>query len=304
MKRWRIVLVGCLVAAFMCIGLTGCQQEEYKPASKQATVSAQALGKAGTLRVGVNASAGPLAGQSTATSEIVGIDVDVASYMADLMGLKVEIIDVGADPESALANGTVDVVLGINTANDPEMQYWRSSSYLGAGVALFARPSQTKVPQIGSKTRIAAQDRSTPASRVMSLYGDDCLVNCTDLEAAYNALSKGSVDYVASDAVVGTYAAYRNGSDARIIALLQDPVGYCAGVAQSNSELQGAVSSAIDTLVNGGMMNIIQSKWYGTSVNLSSVPVVKVQPVAAAAPAPASASDDDGDDEDEDEDEE
>ena len=274
MKRWMVFAASCLMVACMCMMLSGCQQEEYKPTLKQTSVPASALHKAGTLCVGVNAQAGPLAGQSTTTAEIVGIDVDVASYLGDQLGLKVEIIDVGNDPATALEEKTVDVVLGVSNA-DADLQAWRSSPYLGAGVALFAPSGQNQVPTIASKPRIAAQDRSTPASRVMTLFGEESLVNCADLEAAFNALSKNSVAYVASDAVVGTYAAYRNGADVHIVAMLQDPIGYCAAVSQSNTALQSALSDALNKMVSGGVMNIIQNKWYGTSIDLSSLPVIK-----------------------------
>ena len=95
MKRWKIGVL-CAVIACLCFALTGCQSEEYTPKSKEQAVSAAALGKDGTLRVGVNASSAPLAGQTSSSSRIVGIDVDVAAYIADQMGL--EVIEEGQLP--------------------------------------------------------------------------------------------------------------------------------------------------------------------------------------------------------------
>jgi polar amino acid transport system substrate-binding protein len=57
--------------------------------------------------------------------------------------------------------------------------------------------------------------------------------------------------------------------------MLQDPIGYCAAVSQSNTALQSALSDALNKMVSGGVMNIIQNKWYGTSIDLSSLPVIK-----------------------------
>ena len=60
MKRWKIGVL-CAIVACLCFALAGCQSEEYTPKGKDQAVSAAALGKDGTLRVGVNASSAPLA---------------------------------------------------------------------------------------------------------------------------------------------------------------------------------------------------------------------------------------------------
>ena len=274
MKRWKIVTLMCVAVMAFSLVLTGCNSQTYSPQSKSQTVSASALGKDGTLRVGVNASSAPLAGQTSSSSKIVGIDVDVAAYLADELGLKVEIIDVANDPAAALKNGTVDMVLGVD-ASDDEADYWRSASYLETGVALFGSEAETSVPTVDSKPKIAAQASSKSSWRVTNLFGDDALVAQSDLKSAFSALANGSARYVAADAVIGTYVSYSNEYDDKIIALLQDPSGYCAAIATSNTELQSAMSSAMTKLINGGMMDVIESKWLGQPMNLDNITVVK-----------------------------
>lgn len=274
MKRTRMLVIICAIVACASLLLAGCQAQTYAPQTKQQTVSASALGKDGTLRVGVNSASAPLAGQSTSSSRIVGIDVDVASYIADELGCKVEIIDVGNDPATALSNGVVDVVLGVD-ATDEEAKYWRSSPYLKTGVALYGAATETTVPTADAKPQIAAQASSKSSWRVTNLYGDDALVSQDDLKTAFSALDQGTVQYVAADAVIGTYVAYTNDYDCKIVALLQDASGYCAAVGDANVELQTAVSNAMDSLVNGGVMNIIETKWLGEPLDLDDVTVVK-----------------------------
>ena len=125
MKSVKIAALACVIAACVCTLLAGCQSETYTPSLKQQTVSAAALGQDGVLRVGVNADSAPLAGIPESSSEIMGIDVEVASYLADQMGLKVEVKDIGSDPAAALQNGEVDIVLGVD-ASDTDADYWRS----------------------------------------------------------------------------------------------------------------------------------------------------------------------------------
>ena len=288
MKRWKIGALVCAIVACACLVLAGCQTQSYTPQAKEPTVSASALGQPGTLRVGVNSASAPLAGQTASSARIVGIDVDVAAYLADQLGCKVEIVDVGTEPEKALKNKTVDIVLGVD-ASDTDTNFWKSETYLDTSVALFGTANESAIPTTDSKPKIAAQASSKSSWRVTNLFGEDSLVVQGDLKSAFDALSSGSARYVAADAVIGTYVAFSNGDNDKIVALLQDPTGYCAAVDASNTELQGAISSAMNKLVSGGMMSIIEEKWLGTTLNLNSITVVKA-PVAdnsAAAAAPA-----------------
>ena len=277
MKRLRIGVLLCAVVACASLLLAGCQSQEYKPEAKDPTVSSANLVTPGTLTVGVNSASVPLAGQTG--SGIVGIDADVAAYLADQMGLKVALVDVGNDPATALNDKKVDIVLGVE-ATDIDDGYWKSAAYLQTGVALFGTASESAVPTVDSKPQIAAQSSSKSSWRVTNLFGDGSLIEQEDLKSVFDALNKGSARYAAADAVIGTYVADTGNYDDKIIALLQEPSGYCAAVAESNTEMQGAVTSAIDKMVNGGMMNVIQTKWLGTTLSLDDVTVVK----AATAP--------------------
>lgn len=291
MKRWRVGALLCAAVVCLSMALVGCQQSEYKPEAKEQVISSSALGKAGTLRVGVNAASAPLAGQTSSSSRIMGIDVDVAAYLADQMGVKVEIKDVGNDPSSALKDGDVDVVLGVD-ASDSDVDFWKSSSYLSTGVALFGAPTESSAPLIDSNPKIAAQGSSKSSWRVSNLYGDASLVVQNDLKSAFDVMEQGTdgVKYVAADAVIGTYVAYSNGYSTKIVALLQEPSGYCAAVASSNTELQNAVTSAMSTLVDGGVIDVIEKKWLGTSLSLKSVTIVKSANADASASASAAAA--------------
>ena len=289
MKRFKLIAAVVCVMTCAVLALSGCTSNSYTPPDKTPSVSDTALSKSGTLRVGVNTGSAPLAGQTSSSSRIVGIDVDVAAYLADQMGLKVEIVDVGTEAEEAVASGKVDMVLGIDAA-ESEAQFWRSSTYIQSGVALFGKTSENAIPTVDSKPTIAAQASSKSSWRVTNLYGDESLVVQTDLKAAFDAMSKGTARYVASDALIGTYVAYTNNIDAKVVTMLQDASGYCAGVSSKNTELQGAVTSAIDKLVSGGMMDVIETKWLGSPMSLANLSVVKAPTAKTATSSSASSS--------------
>ena len=286
MKRCKIVVVACIVVACLSMVLTGCQTKEYTPEDKNQVVSSSALGKDGVLRVGVNASSAPLAGQTSSSSKIVGMDVDAASYLADELGLNIEVVDVGTDPASALKDGKVDIVMGVDQAEE-DAGFWRSNAYLNTGVALFSTSDENSIPTLDSKPKIAAQSSSKSSWRVSNLFGDSSLVAKDDLKSAFEALKNGEARYVAADAVIGTYVCYSNGYGDKVVALLQDPSGYCVAVPEANTELQNAVSETLSKLVNGGMMDVIEAKWLGKPLDLNNATVLKSASGESSSPAAA-----------------
>lgn len=207
-------------------------------------------------------------------NKIVGIDVDVAAAIADSLGLKLSIVDTGSDPEGALKDGSVDIVLGIDKSST-DGSFWKSDSYLPTGIALFAMSENAAVPTATTGAKFAAQVSSTSAWAVMNEFGDTSLTSTSSPKEAFAALSSGQVQYVAADAVIGKY--YANGSNinASIIALMQQPSGYCVGVLDSNSDLKTAIANAVSSLNSNGVMSVIQSKWLGGNMDLSSVKLTR-----------------------------
>lgn len=273
MKRFKALACCCMAAACLAMVLSGCSsQQSYTPPEKSPTVATPTIGKDGTLRVGVNSASAPLAGMPSSSSKIVGIDVDIAAALADSLGLKLEIVDVGTDPESALKEQKVDIVMGAKQSDD-EVKFWKSAPYISTGVALFSTSSNTTVPTKSSVPKIAAQVSSTSSWQVTNEYGDDSLVPENDLKTAFVDLAAGTVQYVAADAIIGTYAAHGGGFDAKIVALMQQPGGYCIGVSDANAELKQIISDAVASLSGGGIVSVIEAKWLGAPIEVSAVPL-------------------------------
>ena len=270
-KRAIAMALACLMACAL-VALAGCsaEKETYVPAGKSPVVASPVIGQDGLLRVGVNAGNSPLAG--VADGRIVGIDPDIAAALADHLGLKVSVVDVGTDPETALVEGTVDIVLGVDKSNSTAA-LWKSEVYLPTSVALFSLSADAVVPTIGSDATFAAQVSSKSAWSVMNEFGEETLTSTNDLTSALAALADGTVQYVAADAIIGTYAAHGRDLDAHVVALMQAASGYSIAVLDTNTELKAAVSDAVAALADGGIVNVIQTKWLGAPLNLDDVPL-------------------------------
>lgn len=272
-KRLGTLVLGCMLAFGTVFALAGCATQDYTPSEKSPTVSPDTIIEAGVLRVGVTTENNtPFAGQ--ASGKIVGLDVDIAAALADNLGLKLEIVDVGTDVDAALANKQVDIVMGVDKTS-AQVTCWRSEVYVESAVALFAAPSTTAVPTKASAPKIAAQSSSMSAWEVTNQFGDDALNATSDLKSAFEAVSSGTAQYAAADAVIGTYAAHTSNVDVHIVALMQSPSGYSIGVLDTNTDLKTTISDALANLTGGGIISLIESKWLGTSVDLANIPMTE-----------------------------
>ena len=275
MKRYKTLASCCMAVACMAAllaVLTGCSsQQSYTPPEKAATLSSPTIGKDGTLRVGVNTDNQPLAGQPESSSKIVGIDVDVAAALADSFGLKLEIVDVGSDAESALKEGTVDIIMGIDKS-DSSTSFWRSDAYCLRTWRCSPRRPTRRFPRTSS--RRGSPRRCRRSARAVTNEFDKATFSTTDdLKSAFAELASGQVQYVAADAIIGTYAAHSAGDDVHIVALMQQAGGYGVGVSDANTDLKQAVSEALATLTGNGTIGVIETKWLGTALDLSSTPL-------------------------------
>jgi polar amino acid transport system substrate-binding protein len=90
--------------------------------------------KSGTIKVGVNPTLPPL-GKFDEKNEIAGFDVDFAAELAKMLGVKLEVVQVGSpDRIPFVASGKIDFVMGAMTRN-PER----------AKVIDFTVPAHTEV---------------------------------------------------------------------------------------------------------------------------------------------------------------
>lgn len=270
MKRASVLVATLVVALSMAVALVGCSSGTYTPQTKDQAVSNSALKSSGTLRVGVNASNAPYAAESSGS--IVGIDVDIAAAIADEMGLKLELVDVGSSVDSAFTKDNVDIVMGVLKSSSA---YWTSDSYMSSAVALFSLTQNATAPTSSGAFSVAAQSSSMSAWEVSDHYGESCLRNTTDLQSAFESLQTGSVNYVAADSTIGEYVVHSSTVQAYPVALLQDPSSYSVAATTTNTALQQAVSEALSSLKSGGIINVIQKKWLGDQADISSLKVIK-----------------------------
>lgn len=265
--------VATLVLALCMTLLSGCTGGSYTPEPSEQKVDDSLLHVPGTLRVGVDASNAPYAAESQGA--IVGIDVDVAAALADELGLKLELVDVGTNTEQAFTNDDVDIVMGVGS---DAQNCWVSEPYLSSTIMLFAAEEGAKAPTANGAFTVAAQAASMSAVEVTNRLGQENLEAAADIQAAFDQLKSGSVDYVATDSTIGSYVAHSAGMTIYPVALLAEETKYCIGAPNTAAGLQDAVSQALKTLSDGGVLALINQKWLGAQMDFSGLTLIEPIP--------------------------
>lgn len=266
-------LIGTLMTVSLLLG--GCFGSGVSGKLKlgQATVSPPVVANEGVLRVGVDSSRAPYAGLSD--GKVIGIDVDIAAAMSDQMGLKLEVIDTkDQDPSTLLANGTIDVVMGLQSDDLTNFTGAPVGPYLVDGPAIFTL-GQSDTPPAFDPTQlngqqIAVQEGSLSAWRIGKDYGADSVASYPTLESAFNQLTGGTYTYVAADAIVGSFVAVKEGN-VQCLGIINDIQGVYMGVASDNNDLVSALTKTMRDIKNDGSLQIIVAKWLGpTSASVVS----------------------------------
>ena len=262
-------IIAAIVTVALAVGvmtaLTGCQTETEVQSNLTPQLESGTTITDGTLTVGVNASNSPYAGVNS-NNETVGFDVDVAAAIADELGMKLQIVDVSSNGRSALTNGQVDVSMGMTKSGNADTVTY-TPAYINDGASLFClesnRPASVSDFDAGSK--ILVQGETTAAYTVQAALGADAVQATSTMQEAFDALESGQQKYLVADAVIGSYFA-RNYSDVvRVDFLSADSVTPMYAVTlTANSEVSAAVSNALNTIMQNGVLRVIEAKWLGT----------------------------------------
>jgi len=304
MKAGRAVrlLLAAILAMLMlagCAGTTGSKQKTLTPLVEPDTIL-----QSGVLLVGVDSTRSPYAG--TSKGKIVGIDVDVASALAEQLGLKIQIVDTaGLNADELLASGTVDVIMDVEQSGATVTQGEAVGPYVMSGPALFTKIRTAEVPTIDlaalGGSQVVTQTGSLSEWTVNELLGKGSASAVASLADALQQVGDGTATYAAGDAVIGSYLAIEYDNVA-CVKMLGTPIGVYCAVKSDNVALAEKLAEAMRVVRDTGKMNIILSKWLGpvsaavVSTGTNALTAQDASAVGTAAAAVDPASIDTGDD--------
>lgn len=247
---------------------------EARAAARDALVPAVSdadLKTPGTLTVGiVSTGSAPLVVMGSGGTP-QGVDVDTAYALADELGLaRVELVAVQS-VEAGLS-GTCDVVMGAHATGDDG--YEVLGDYAQSALGVFAAPgadaagAPVSVTTLRSAT-VGVQRGSVSGAALEELGVSVAQDEFANLNAAFEALEEGTLDYVVCDAYAGAYLANFYGG-ASFAGTLDEPVAVGVAVASDGGALADAVGEAVEEIQSNGVADIARARWMGEFPALSA----------------------------------
>ena len=196
-----------------------------------------------------------------------GIDVEIASAIADKLGLELQIDDMDFDSALvAVQNGASDVVLaGLSYSEErDEILDFTDSYATGVQVVIVKEGSDVTLDNLGEKM-IGTQRGTTGYIYASDTpenggYGEDHVSGYDNGATAVQALVNGQVDAVIIDeAPAKEFVAANEGLTILPGNWVEEQ--YCAAVNQGNEALLNAINTALNELMEDGTVDEIISKY-------------------------------------------
>lgn len=287
--------VAAAAALAACVALAGCSGPLSAIAGPEASVGEALAAKTaalspkvestiskGVLTVGIDTQDGmvPLYVGSD-SGRAYGMDVDLASALADELGLKVRFVSVddanpGLGTTCDVLMGAVDGQVGATTVVGDYAE--RASAFFHKGDTGVAKVDDLSSKSVGVQMGSVSQTALSKTGLMMSVKTYD------NLNAAFDALESGGVDYVLCDAYSGAYLSARY-EEVCLAGTLDAPKAQGIAVSSQNAELADAVKAAYDAVEKNGLMGLVRRRWVAGMDPLSASS--QVQDVPAGSPTAA-----------------
>ena len=196
-----------------------------------------------------------------------GIDVEIASAIADKLGLELQIDDMEFDSALlAVQNNTADVMLaGLSYSEErDEVVYFTDSYATGVQVVIVKEGSDVTMDNLGEKM-IGTQRGTTGYIYASDTpenggYGEDHVLAYDNGATAVQALMNDQIDAVIIDeAPAKEFVAANEGLTILPGNWVEEQ--YCAAVDEGNTALQNAINTALNELMDDGTVDEIIAKY-------------------------------------------
>ncbi len=270
----RIARGACV--ALTIAGLSGCSLltptlSEVESTTVEQAIDDALLVQAGTLTVAVNTSDAPQA-MTDSDGDVVGYAVDVAAALAERLGLSLSVV-VSSSPSDTLEAGEADLYIGVSSSSaDDSISVL--GDYLESATGVFAITDDTSVTLDDINSATVGVQASSASQEVLAYAGGTGAQQTYDnVNACFEALAAGEVQYVVCDATAGAYLA-RAYEGVSFVGILSTVSVEGLAVLSSSTELEAALSEAFEEMVSDGTLDAVHSAWYGTlPVSLSGYEV-------------------------------
>lgn len=264
-------ILALMLALCMVFALAACGEPASEPSDAPASEAPETETPAdaeggltiveGKLTMSTNAQFPPYE-MTTDDGGFEGIDVEIATAIAEKLGLELDILDMDFDSALlAVQQGKSDIVMAGVTVNDDRLLVMDfSTSYAnGVQVVIVKEGSDITIDNMGEGL-IGTQRGTTGNIYCTDDYGEEHVVAYDDGFTAVQALVNGQVDCVVIDNAPAQEFV-KNNAGLAILDTEYANEDYAIGVNKGNSALLDAINGALEELIADGTVQSIIDKY-------------------------------------------
>lgn len=232
------------------------ESAEFKAGSTMAD-----LNEKGSIKIGVKFDQPGLGNLNPSTDEPEGFDVEIGKIVAGKLGIdadKIEWIEtVSANRETAIENGTVDLVIATYTINDERKQRLDfAGPYYVAGQDLLigADDDSIKGPEDLAGKKVCAASGSTPIENIRENYPDAEPVEFDTYTQCVDQLVDEVIDAVSTDdAILAGFAAEpRYEGKLKVVGKTFSEEPYGIGLKKGDDDLRAFLNDTLEAAFEDG----------------------------------------------------
>ncbi len=239
----------------------------------------------GQLNCAVYSDVPPFSSPDPKTRQLVGMDVDLCTALAQKMGLKLNLMPTSIEARIAvIATGRADVLianLAYTKTRGKQIQF-SDPYYVAKEMLVVKKPDVDKTKADFKGKRISAT-KGTTSEQSIHLAGAKA-VTFQDAASAFLALEQNKAVGFVTNTMTGIKMITQAGKDGIELGMIKEPMALepiGIGMKQGEPALLTKVNTSLKAMDDDGTIDKIWDKWIGPNTDYKMVREEKVQPLSS-----------------------
>ena len=238
----------------------------------------------GDLKCAVYSDVPPFSSPDVKTRQLVGMDVDLCTALAEKMGLKLTLVPTSVEARIAvIATGRADVLIAnLAYTKTRGSQIQLSYPYYVAKEMLLVKKENADKTLADFKGKRISATKGTTSEQSIHIKGGKA-VTFQDAASAFLALEQNKVVGFVTNTMTGIKMISQAKKDGVELAMIKEPMALepiGVGMKRDEPALLNAVNTSLKTMDSDGTIDKIWDRWIGPNTEYKMVREERVQPLS------------------------